>query len=178
MGNITRVFERNNMDQGNGEWVALNSDKLGSKLLEVGSYIVQGQECIALRTFIQKRVLQYVGLDVREGPGVDIVSDAIAMPFHDNEFDSVVSLDMLEHCKYPHKVFHECFRVTKPGGYLLLATVFSFPIHEYGPGDFFRFTPKCLEFLALDAGYDVIEFTHAAELSNPGIVRVIGRKPV
>lgn len=171
------------MDRVNGEWILQHSDKLGSTLLEVGSQIVPGQESIALRKFIGHIVKEYVGLDGQQANGVDVVADAANMPFSDNKFDSIVTLDMLEHCKYPHQVFKECFRVTKPGGYLLAATVFNFPVHSVSGecglgGDYFRFTNSALRFLSLDAGYEIVECDRDIELSNPSIVRVVAKKPI
>lgn len=163
------------MDAYNGEWVAAHKQLLGDSLLEIGAYIVEGQEKIALRNYVQSFVKEYIGLDMRNGPGVDVVSDAISIPFPDNRFDSVVSLDTLEHCKYPHKIFQECFRVTKVGGYLLLATVFIFPIHDY-PGDYFRYSHEALRFMAEDAGYNVIECPKDKNLSNPGVVKIIAQR--
>lgn len=165
------------MDRVNGEWALANVDKLRGKVLEVGSQIVQGQEHISLRGFIQKYTSEYVGLDGYPNNGVDVVADAINMPFSNCSFDSVITLDMLEHCKYPHDVFKEMYRVTKPGGYLLAATVFSFCIHSF-PGDFFRFTQSALKFLAEDAGYEVIECPPDTDFTNPSIVRIIARKPL
>lgn len=176
MAIITRLLKGHDMDQSNGEWVAANKKLLGKTLLEVGSVIVKGQEGICLRNYISNAVEKYVGIDVRAGNGVDVVGDASNMPFVDNSFDSVVCLDMLEHCKYPHEIFKESFRVTVPGGYLFLATVFDFPVH-YHDNDYFRFTHNGLRLMAEDAGYEVIECPQDIELTKPGIVKIIARKP-
>lgn len=56
------------------------------------------------------------------------VADALSMPFADNSFDLVWSLESGEHM--PHKVrfLSECHRVLKPGGSLLMATWCHRPI--------------------------------------------------
>ena len=52
-------------------------------------------------------------------PGYRIVNaSAEQMPFADDEFDLVVSLDVLEHVANPLAVLKESLRVMKPGGYL------------------------------------------------------------
>lgn len=165
------------MDIWNRHWVVAHKDKLGDSLLEVGSQIVSGQEAIALRVEVQPLVKEYIGLDMGPANGVDIVADAKHIPFPDNRFDSVVSLDCFEHVDWPRDVARECARVLKPGGYFLLATVFAFPIHGY-PDDYWRFTPHCLKLLMEDAGLEVIELTQAPELTTPGVVQAIGRKPL
>ena len=53
------------------------------------------------------------GFDVRQG-------DAAAMPFDDAMFDIVALLDTVEHIPDEKAVFDECFRVTKPGGWMIV----------------------------------------------------------
>ena len=50
------------------------------------------------------------------------VADALNMPFPDNEFDLVWSLESGEHMPDKQKFFQECYRVLKPGGTFLCAT--------------------------------------------------------
>lgn len=50
------------------------------------------------------------------------VADAQNMPFEDNSFDLVWSLESGEHMSDKAKFLQECYRVLKPGGTLLLAT--------------------------------------------------------
>jgi SAM-dependent methyltransferase len=164
------------MDINNLYWVLAHKDKLFGKILEVGSYIVSGQENIALRKGLNANGYEITGLDGRAGPGVDVVSDAKHMPFPDNHWDTIVSLDMLEHVDWPRDVVRECARVLRPGGHFFLATVFSFVIHSY-PGDYWRFTPQALRLLIEDAGLEVVYIEESGDFTNPSIVRVIGRKP-
>ncbi|MBT9311686.1 methyltransferase domain-containing protein [Leptothoe kymatousa] len=50
------------------------------------------------------------------------VADALAMPFADNSFDLVWSLESGEHMPDKERFLRECCRVLKPGGTLLMAT--------------------------------------------------------
>lgn len=50
------------------------------------------------------------------------VADALNMPFADQSFDLVWSLESGEHMPDKQKFLQECYRVLKPGGTLILAT--------------------------------------------------------
>ncbi len=50
------------------------------------------------------------------------VANALEMPFADNSFDLVWSLESGEHMPDKVKFLQECYRVLKPGGKLILAT--------------------------------------------------------
>lgn len=83
-----------------------------------------------------------------------VFADAAALPFPDDEFDCVLSTEVLEHVPYPHQVFKEIARVLKPGGAALVTTPFVHWLHEL-PYDFFRYAPPALELMARDAGLTV-----------------------
>ncbi|NJL88430.1 MAG: methyltransferase domain-containing protein [Coleofasciculaceae cyanobacterium SM2_1_6] len=51
-----------------------------------------------------------------------LVADALAMPFADQSFDLVWSLESAEHFPDKKQFLQEAYRVLKPGGLLLLAT--------------------------------------------------------
>jgi tocopherol O-methyltransferase len=51
-----------------------------------------------------------------------LVADAQAMPFSDNTFDLVWSLESGEHMPDKTKFMQECYRVLKPGGTLIMVT--------------------------------------------------------
>lgn len=104
------------------------------RVLDVGSLDVNGSTRSLFPEF------SYVGLDGREGPGVDVVAMSWDMPFPDATFDCVVSTEMLEHDEYPERTFAEIQRVLEPGGALILTCRGpGFPLHEY-PGDYYRYT--------------------------------------
>ena len=50
------------------------------------------------------------------------VADALNMPFEDNSFDLVWSLESGEHMPDKNRFMQECYRVLKPGGKLILVT--------------------------------------------------------
>jgi tocopherol O-methyltransferase len=65
------------------------------------------------------------------GLGTDVqfqVADAMAMPFTDDSFDFVWSMESGEHMPDKEKFLQECYRVLKPGGTFLMATWCHRPI--------------------------------------------------
>jgi SAM-dependent methyltransferase len=118
---------------------------LPGPIVEVGSYQVAGQEEIAdLRALFPGR--PYLGLDIRPGPGVDVVADVEALPYPDASVGTVLALCTFEHVRRFWRAFEEVHRVLRPGGALLLASPFYFHVHCY-PEDYWRFTPDALKFL-------------------------------
>jgi len=51
-----------------------------------------------------------------------LVADALNMPFSDNSFDLVWSLESGEHMPNKQQFLQECYRVLKPGGTFIMAT--------------------------------------------------------
>ena len=87
-----------------------------------------------------------VALDIRRGPGVEMIGDAQLLGIREATFDVVLCTEVLEHLPEPQKAIDEIQRVLKPGGTLLLTTRFIFPIHD-APHDYFRYTKYGLRYL-------------------------------
>jgi SAM-dependent methyltransferase len=87
----------------------------GARILEVGSYDVNG----TIRPWF-KEAREYVGVDWRPGPGVDVVSLAHEMQFP-APFDFVCSASMLEHDPHWQKSLTRMTELVAPGGYLALS---------------------------------------------------------
>ncbi len=118
---------------------------LPDPIMEIGSYQVEGQESIInLRQLFPNR--PYVGVDFREGPGVDCVASVEKLPHADASVGTVIAFSTFEHVQHFWLGFEEVRRVLKPGGVFLVACPFFFHQHAY-PSDYWRFTPEALEVL-------------------------------
>lgn len=117
------------------------------KTLEIGAY---GRPSYG-RFFPNK-----IGLDIRPGPGVDVVGSVYKLPFKDNEFDIALCLVVLEHLEDPQKAIIEIKRILKPGGKIFVSVPFMFPMHDT-PNDFWRFTKYGLKILFKDWDIEKIE---------------------
>lgn len=89
----------------------------GAVVVEVGSYDVNG----SVRPLFDN-VDKYVGIDKRDGPGVDHVGDGATYK-PGSAPDVVVSTSAIEHYDDPQAVIVNAHRILKPGGYLVLTTV-------------------------------------------------------
>jgi SAM-dependent methyltransferase len=119
--------------------------ELPEPILEIGSYLVPGQEGIAnLRSLFPDK--EYLGIDARPGPGVDQVADVQALPFADATIGTVIAMSTFEHVPRFWRGFDEVRRVLRPDGALLVSCPFYCYIHSF-PSDFWRFTPQALELL-------------------------------
>ena len=108
-------------------------------IYEFGSFRVSGQEEFAdLRTFFPGK--KYVGADLREGLGVDVLLNVYNIELPSESVGTVLCFDTLEHVEYPRKAIEELNRILKPNGMLLVGSPMDFPIHDF-PYDFWRFTP-------------------------------------
>ncbi len=121
---------------------------LPEPILEIGSYQVPGQEAIAdLRGLFADK--EYVGVDVRSGPGVDSVADVQSLPYEDCSVGTVIAMNTFEHVPRFWRGFHEIYRVLRPHGALLVSCPFYFHLHHH-PADYWRFTPDALNLLLED----------------------------
>jgi SAM-dependent methyltransferase len=109
---------------------------------EFGSYQVEGQVHYAdLRSFFPGR--EYVGCDMRPGPGVDRVEDVTDIRMPDGSSGTVLCIETFEHVFEVRRAFDEVFRILRPGGVFVITSPLNFRIHAY-PDDYWRMTPSCL----------------------------------
>lgn len=91
-----------------------------------------------------KNAKQYIKLDNFDYPGIDIKADVMKkIPLKNNDVDSVLCFQVLEHVKDPKKVVDEIYRVLKKDGCCLLTTHMAAPLHGE-PYDYYRFTHYAL----------------------------------
>lgn len=122
---------------------------LQGPVLEIGSRQVQSAALADLRPLFPDR--EYVGCDMEAGPGVDRIERIERLGLPDGWARTVLCLNMLEHVWPLAEGMAELYRVTAPGGWALVTTVFEFSIHGY-PEDYWRFTPRALERLLAPFG--------------------------
>lgn len=99
------------------------------RILEIGALDING----SMRTydFVSKGpkwremvgCIQYIGIDLIDGPSVDVIMNAHQLNYKENSFDLVLCLSMLEHDTDPVATIKEAYRVLKPGQPLILTTV-------------------------------------------------------
>jgi len=128
----------------------------GKSVIEVGAMDVNG----TFRGIVSPlNPAKYVGIDIEEGPGVDMVCDATELiaKFGENSFDVVISTEMLEHVNDWRDVVSNFKGILKPGGVMLVTTRSKgFPHHAY-PYDFWRFEIDDMKQIFSDMSVDVIE---------------------
>lgn len=133
-------------------------------VLEVGSYNENG----SVRPLFPGAT--YVGVDVREGPGVDRVVGETELPFVNHWFDTVVSTEVLEHALHPWQTVAEIRRVLHPGGKAILTARGydgrgCYQIHDYR--DCWRFTVPGMAAMLEWAGFEQIEVVE--DPAEPGV---------
>ena len=105
-------------------------------VLEIGSQNFNG----GLRD-LKMPNLEWLGIDMEAGPGVDtVVQIGSSFPFENATFDLVLCSSVFEHDIRFWNTFLEMARVTKPQGVLLLIMPSQGLFHLY-PLDAFRFYP-------------------------------------
>lgn len=67
-----------------------------------------------------KGIGHYLSFDIRPEVQTDVVGDLRDMPFREGLFGLVVCSHVLEHIVEADLAIQECYRVTRPGGYLLV----------------------------------------------------------
>ena len=110
---------------------------------------------------------EYVGLEIESTIHQDNKADVFykgeKLPFQKEEFDSVVTNQVLEHVFDPNLFISEINRVMKTGGTLLLTVPFAWDEHEQ-PYDYARYSSFGLKFLLENRGFEII--THIKSENN------------
>ena len=141
-------------------------------IYEFGSLQVPEQEGFAdLRPMFPGR--KFIGADMRQGPGVDIVLDLAKIDLPAECAGTVLLLETVEHVEYVSKALEEVYRIIKPGGILVMSSRLDFPIHAY-PNDYWRFTPEAFKSLLKLFGWSYVGY--AGKKSFPHSIIGVGFK--
>lgn len=82
---------------------------VSADVLEIGSLDING----TIRQYFAN--CNYIGVDVGEGPCVDVVAFGEDLDYPDNSFDHVTSSELMEHCVEWKRVFKNMHRMARPG---------------------------------------------------------------
>lgn len=137
-------------------------------VLEVGSLDVNG----TIRPLVEAlKPKSYIGTDITEGKGVDLVCNARELKA--NSADFIISCEMLEHAQNWRSAMLGMYIALRDQGFLMLTTRSpGFGYHGY-PFDFNRFTVNHMEEIIDAIGLRVISCIN--DPSSPGVF-VIARK--
>ena len=151
----------------------LPAEITGKWVLEVGAQNING----SLRGYVEALgPSHYYGVDVVDGPGVDVICDAsdLVECFGLESFDLVICTEMLEHCQEWQAALSNMKRVCRPGG-LILLTVRGpgFPRHH--PPDCWRFTWSQAGEMFADC--ELLVHEGDPQQDHPGVF-ILARKPL
>jgi len=130
------------------------------RALEVGSFNVNGNG----KSFIASKGIDYLGIDIRTGPDVDIVCDItapqeeVARRLPSTSYDLVLCMNVLEHLFEPVRALDNILGVLRPGGYLVIVTPAVWDLHDW-PHDFFRLNPDFFRQWATRRGVEILPET-------------------
>ncbi|CCE24386.1 methyltransferase domain-containing protein [Methylotuvimicrobium alcaliphilum] len=89
---------------------------------------------------------------------IDIACDlSEPLPLADQQFDTFILSDVLEHIPEPKILWQEMARIIKPNGKLFISVPFYYWLHER-PHDYYRYTQYALERFAEPSGFEILVF--------------------
>ena len=131
-----------------------------SNVLEVGSWNRNGS---IRQKFVE---CEYTGIDVSNGPGVDLVCFGQDAEFKSNYFDSIISCECFEHNEYWIETFSNMIRMLKQGGACII-TCASVGRGEHG-------TKRCVKNYSLtsdELNMDYYRNLDVADFKKTGLLK-------
>ncbi len=137
-------------------------NQLSGKILDIGAGTGHGAR------YLKSERTEYYPVDLPTGRDrldrsiskrtekLKLYCSCYALPFVDECMGGTMLISVLEHLENPQLALSEAYRVTLAGGYLLIATPFSFPVHGF-PSDYRRWTVEGLKIEMRHAGFKVMD---------------------
>ncbi len=111
---------------------------------------------LAYRGFVTECVCVDWGNTLHKNEYLDFECDLTKkLPFKDNEFDTMILSDVLEHIPEPELLWKEVARVLALNGKVLMNVPFFYSVHEQ-PCDYYRYTEFALRRFVETAGLKII----------------------
>ena len=122
------------------------------KILDVGSYNVNG----TYKDLLELNYFDYTGIDMEEGPNVDMVVKPYDWSnIETDSYDVVICGQVLEHAEFFWVTMSEMTRVLKKGGLLCVIVPNEIVEHRF-PVDCYRFYTDGMVALARYVGLDIL----------------------
>lgn len=129
------------------------SHKISGNVLDVGCGNKPYEELFECNRYIG---LEYDTKENRESKKADFFYDGKTFPFANEEFDSIICNEVLEHIFNPNEFLAEITRVMKKGAYGIFTVPFVWDEHEQ-PFDYARYSSFGLKHVLELGGLEVIE---------------------
>ncbi len=121
-----------------------------------GRLIDLGCGDVPLYAAYKEHVKDNICVDVIESEHVDYVCDlSQPLPFGDQEFDTIILSDVLEHIARPEILWSEMARILAEGGKALINVPFYYWVHA-APHDYYRYTEWALRRFAKINGFEIV----------------------
>ena len=130
------------------EYERIQGFPVEGSILDVGG----GKRTTYLHLFDLKGVVESINID----PGMEPTYCADLnhpFPIRDETYDTIISLNTLEHIRKDECVLREMHRVLKPGGRVLIMVPFLYRMHA-SPSDFHRHTAYWWEQMLEEIGFE------------------------
>ena len=140
-------------------------------ILDIGSFD-SNEKPFNYGLLFNEKNWNYSGMDIREGPNVDLVVSDIYnwIEIDDESYDVVISGQAFEHMEFFWKAIAEIERILKHGGFCCIIAPSTGPVHR-NPFDCFRFTSDGMCAMGEYAGLDVLEsYTQTALVWNDSVL--------
>lgn len=121
----------------------------GKIVLDIGSYDYNG----SYRSLFQSPKNKYIGVDIKSGPGVDVIIGSHAWEFL-KDVDAIISGQTFEHVQNVPYLLMQLYAVLKPGGLMCIISPSEGPQHDY-PKWYQNFTIKEMKDYVKTAGFIV-----------------------
>jgi len=130
------------------------------RLIDVGCGNVPFYE--AYKNYVNENICVDWAESLHSNLFLDYIADLNEkLQFEDEEFDTALLSDVLEHIMNPQLLLTEVFRILRPEGKLVMNVPFFYWLHEE-PHDYYRYTRFMLKKLLVDSGFQKIEITALA----------------